>query len=183
MKVITFLNEKGGVGKTTMSGTLATLLAQSKYRVLAIDGDSQGHLTLFLRQSRQDNVYHLLHNNAPFDQVILPIALDYYTGEIENPLLWLIPGASSTARLDSKLDARLLKHRLSQIEKIFDFVVIDTSPKISGLHLSFYLASDYIIYPTECTYMPMQPSWITGKQPLPSNFRGAPKICHLMCIA
>lgn len=156
MKVITFLNEKGGVGKTTMSGTLATLLAQRNYRVLTIDADSQGHLTLFLRHKRKDGFYHLLKNNAAFDQTVIPVPPDYYAGNPESPLLWLIPGSSGTAQLDGTLDARLLKHRLAQIEKAFDFVIIDTSPKISDLHISFYLASDYIVYPTECTYMPMQ---------------------------
>lgn len=155
MKIITFLNEKGGCGKTTTSVTLATLLAQSGSRVLLVDADSQGHATLSVRVKRRDGLYHLLKNNAPFDQVITAVPLDYYGGDANNPTLWLIPSSEHTAQLAKGLDARLLKSRLVQVTNLFDFAIIDTSPSISDLHLSFYVASDYLIYPTECTFMPM----------------------------
>jgi chromosome partitioning protein len=156
MKTITFLNEKGGVGKTTMATTTATILAQRGHRTILIDADSQGHATLSVRAKRVDGLYHLLKNNAPFDQVLVPVAPDYYGGDPEAPALWLIPSSSATAELASGLDARLLKARIDPMQNTVDYAIIDTSPSISDLHLSFYLASDYLVCPTECTYMPMQ---------------------------
>lgn len=156
MKTITFLNEKGGCAKTTMSVALATLLAQQGRKVLLVDADSQGHATLSVKVKRRDGLYHLLMNNAPFDQVLTAVHPAYYGGTDDTPLLWLIPSSENTAQLAKGLDARLLKARLDQVAGLFDYAIIDTSPSISDLHLSFYIASDYLIYPTECTFMPMQ---------------------------
>lgn len=200
MKVLTFLNEKGGCGKTTSSVSAATLLAQSGYRVLLVDADSQGHATLSVRCKRRDGLYILLKNNAPFDQAVTAVPLDYYGGNKDNPTLWLIPSAENTAQLAKGLDARLLKSRLAQVSNLFDFAIIDTSPSISDLHLSFYLASDYLIYPTECTFMPMQglfkslahrdsvEVWAAGQNPpvktgqilgiLPTRFNGRKSVQH-----
>lgn len=156
MKVICLLNEKGGCGKTTTATTLATLLAQRKYKVLLIDADSQGHATLSVRVKRRDGLYALLKENAPFDQVVTAVHPDYYGGDANHPALWLIPSSDYTAQLAQGLDARLLKSRLAQVSRLFDFAIIDTAPSINDLHLSFYVAADYLIYPTECTFMPMQ---------------------------
>ena len=156
MIVISLLNEKGGVGKTTLATTAAARLASLGYNTLLIDADSQGHATLSLRQKRRDGLYALLMNNASFNAVLQGIPPDYYNGEEETVLLWLLPSSSGTAQLVKDLDPRLLKQRLGEVASIFDLVIIDTSPTISDLHLSFYLASDYIVYPTECTFMSLQ---------------------------
>lgn len=155
MKTITLINEKGGQAKTTTAITLAALLAQRGYRVLGIDADSQGHFTLSVRVKRRDGLYHLLKNNAPFDQVWSAVPPAYYGGDADKPPFWIIPSAEATSQLAKGLDARILKSRLNQVSKLFDFAIIDTAPSINDLHLSFYVASDYLIYPTECTFLPM----------------------------
>lgn len=156
MKTITLLNEKGGVGKTTLSTFLATEFARRGFTTLLVDADSQGHATLAVRAKRANHLHALLTTNTALDKLIVPVHPDYYAGNPEQPTLWLLPGSSRTAELSTGLDARLLAHRLQQVVGIFDLMIIDTSPSISDLHASFYVASDYIIYPTECTYMPMQ---------------------------
>lgn len=156
MRTITLINEKGGQAKTTTAVALATSLAQRGYRVLLIDADSQGHATISVRGKRRDALYQLLKNNAPFDQVVTAVSLDYYGGDAANPTLWLIPSSGMTGQLVKGLDARVLKSRLAQVSRLFDFAIIDTAPSIGDLHLSFYVASDWLIYPTECTFLPMQ---------------------------
>jgi len=155
MKVITLLNEKGGQAKTTTAITLAAILAQRGYRVLGIDADSQGHFSLSVRVKRRDGLYHLLKNNAPFDKVWTAVPTDYYGGDPVKPPFWIIPSAELTGQLAKGLDARVLAGRLNQVRSLFDFAIIDTAPSINDLHLSFYVASDYLIYPTECTFLPM----------------------------
>lgn len=156
MITIAFLQEKGGVGKTTMSATTATILAQRGQRVLLVDADAQGHSTLFVRHGRRDGIYALLNANATWDKVLLPVSHEFYGGVQDSPIFWLLPSSDGTSKLANGLDPRLLKARLGQVAQGFDFCIIDTSPAISDLHLSFYVAADYIIYPTECTYMPLQ---------------------------
>lgn len=156
MHVITFLNEKGGVGKTTLAVLLASYLGTQGYRTLLIDADSQGHATLSVRQKRQDALYALLQQNASVDSVCVPVHPEFYQGDPNDPALWLLPSSGRTAELTKGLNPILLRDKLTSIQSVFDFVIIDTSPSISDLHLSFYVAADYIVYPTECTYMPMQ---------------------------
>jgi chromosome partitioning protein len=156
MQTITFLNEKGGVGKTTMAVLLASYLAHEGHMTLLIDADSQGHATLSVRAKRRDGLYALIKNGEGVQDVAVPVDPNYYEGDTGTPTLGLIPSSSRTAELAEGINANTLNLKLQEVDNVFDFVIIDTSPSISNLHLSFYLASDYIIYPTECTYMPMQ---------------------------
>lgn len=156
MDVITLLNEKGGTAKTSTALALGANLAQIGYRVLWIDGDSQAHLTLSSRTKREDRLYHLLIENGSIDSVIVPVALDYYGGDPDNPTLYIIPSAEQTALLDDKMDVYALSQRLPELEGIFDMVVIDTSPKIGRFHIGCGIASKWLIYPTEMTYLPIQ---------------------------
>lgn len=155
MKVITFLNEKGGVGKTTLATAFASILA-SEYRVLVIDTDSQGHSTLRLRTKREDGFYCLLGENWSWRDVLRAVPPAFYGGDVDDPRLWLIPGNSGTRKLGNGLNTLLLKRRLAEIEAAFDFVIIDTSPAINDIHTALYAASDYLVFPTECTFLSIQ---------------------------
>lgn len=154
MKVITFLNEKGGQGKSSMSVTLAALLAQTGLRVLLVDTDSQGHATIATRVKREDRLYHMLKNDAPVKEVIVPAPPDYT--DMERPLLWLIPSGAQTGQIDKTFNEYALKNWLPKVSSAFDVAVIDTSPKIGTLHLMAYLASDWFIYPVEMNYLAIQ---------------------------
>src|SRR5688572_25109523 len=122
MKVITFLNEKGGTAKTSCSVTLAALLVQTGKRVLLVDLDSQGHATLATRVKRQDGLYHLLVNNAPFKDVVLPVPVEFTDGDIARPLLHVIPSSDGTARLDTEVkDIHALQRYIWQLEDYFDY--------------------------------------------------------------
>ena len=67
MKVLTFLNEKGGVGKTTLTSTIGAGLAIMGYRVLLIDADPQGHLTISYGLKKHHSLYDLLVRDAEFN--------------------------------------------------------------------------------------------------------------------
>ena len=62
-KVISFINQKGGVGKTTMAYNTAHALAKNGHKVLAIDLDPQANLTLLFKSQNELNIYHLLINS------------------------------------------------------------------------------------------------------------------------
>jgi chromosome partitioning protein len=150
MKTISLLNEKGGVGKTTTAITIATLLAQMGHSTCVIDTDTQGHVAERLKLRAEDGFYSLMQGEE-WQNVLRPVAPDYYGGKHEQPLLWVVPGSDGTRLLDSDLSAKALIDRLDEIRQAFEFVIFDTSPKLGDIHAALYAVSDYIIIPTECT--------------------------------
>jgi chromosome partitioning protein len=153
MHVITLLNEKGGVGKTTLATHLAAGLAVSGLRVVLIDADPQGHATLALGLKKEAGLLNLLINEWDFDEVLRVPDPESY--KLPNrPLqgaLYVIPSDTGTRAIPGAMeDVTLLATRLQEIEDEVDVVVFDTPPTPSLLHSSIYLATDGIIYPTEC---------------------------------
>lgn len=155
MKVITLLNEKGGVGKTTCASSIAALLATLGYRVCLIDTDTQGHVADRLKLPPEDGFFALLEQRQAWQQVLRPVDTAMYSNEDDEQKLWVVPGFSKT-RLLRNINARYLISRLKEIENSFDFVIVDTSPAIGDIHAALFVASDYIIIPTECTRLPVR---------------------------
>jgi chromosome partitioning protein len=150
MKVITLLNEKGGVGKTTTATTIAALLAKMGHSTCVIDTDTQGHVAERLKL-RSENGFYKLIQGAAWHDVLRPVAPAYYGGKTETPKLWVVPGYDATRELDNELDAINLIERLEETQEEFEFVIFDTSPKLGAIHAALYAVSDYVIIPTECT--------------------------------
>lgn len=151
MKVITLLNQKGGVGKTTLSVNIAAGLAIKGYRAVVIDGDAQAHTTHSLRQKECGAFYDLMVREAEWQDLLIKPAPRQWTGRLDaKGHLILLPGNKETRVIPEMVDdAKLLKERLSELDDYVDVVVIDTSPSPSRLHSLIYVASDYILYPTE----------------------------------
>jgi chromosome partitioning protein len=154
-KVITLLNEKGGVGKTTTVTAIACLLARDGNNVCIIDTDTQGHVASRLNRKREDGFFALMDGHSWRD-VLRPLTPDYYGGKTEQPLLWIVPSAAATRNLDNSLNAHLLIKRLQEIRSAFDFVFFDTSPKLGAIHAALFAASDYILIPTECNRLSVE---------------------------
>lgn len=162
MKVICLLNEKGGTGKTSTAVALATLFAQAGYRALLADLDSQGHATIATRLPREDRLYLMIKQGGSLKQVLQPAPVEFTGGDPVHPLLWVVASAEGTARLNDKdennqyVDPYTLKLRLAELERVFDVVIMDTSPQIGHLHLMALLASDWLIYPSAMLYYSIQ---------------------------
>lgn len=153
MNVITLLNEKGGVGKTTLATHLAAGLAVSGLRVMLIDADPQGHATLAFGLKKEAGLLNLLVNGWDFDEVLrVPDPVNYKLAD--RPVsgsLYVIPSDTGTRAIPGALeDVTELSTRLQEVQDDIDVVVFDTPPTPSLLHSSIYLATDGIIYPTEC---------------------------------
>lgn len=146
MKVISVINQKGGVGKTTSTYNISTLLAKKGYKVLMIDNDGQASLTLACGYNPLDldltmsNVYV---NNTNITDCILET-------EIEN--LDLAPSTikltmAETALINTFARETVIKSRLSEIGNDYDFVLIDNPPHLGLLTINSLVASDYVIIP------------------------------------
>jgi chromosome partitioning protein len=159
MQVITLLNEKGGVGKTTLTNTIGTGLAILGHRVLLVDADPQGNLTSGLGAEPGPAFYDLLVRDASFNDVVRYVSPELYESP-QMPVrghLYLIPGNKETRTIAQNIDDALaLKNKLDEVEDTIDVVIFDTSPTPSLLHSAIYLATDHILLPTELEYYSFQ---------------------------
>jgi chromosome partitioning protein len=157
MQTITLLNEKGGVGKTTLSVNIASDLAARGYRVVLIDTDKQAHATISLGLPKMSGLYDLLVKENEWRDVLLAPAPQHWLGREETDgALWVLPSNVETVAIPqivSEID--VLRDRISELEEVVDFVVIDTPPTGSMLQAAIIYASDAILIPTELEYLSM----------------------------
>lgn len=150
MKVISIINQKGGVGKTTSTYNIASVLAMNGHKVLMIDSDSQASLTLMTANDPLaiENNLCSVYDGKAIEECI-------YQTKIEN--LSMISSSLALAKTESMLMSvtigreTKIKKALSRIEKSFDFVVIDCPPALGLLTINNLVASDYVVAPCETT--------------------------------
>lgn len=151
MKIITFLNEKGGVGKTTLTAHVGAGLALRGARVLLLDADPQANLTRTLGLAKEPALYNLLVRNVSWKGNIKRVADEVYVpkGSVCNRLS-AVPGNIETRLIPMAIsDDRLFYRRLMELHKMFDVVLCDTSPTPSLFHASVIAGSHMIVVPTE----------------------------------
>lgn len=138
---ITFANQKGGVGKTTSTNEIATILAARGNRVLTIDLDQQCNLTKNADAFDHDiTIYELFKSEKPdIDEAIQTVDAGYD----------IIAGSPSLSKADSDFadtpDAYLLSDLLEALDEDYDYILIDSAPARNKLLNMCYLASDYFI--------------------------------------
>lgn len=152
-RIIAVCNAKGGTGKTTITVNLAATLALLHgKKVLCVDLDAQGSLGIsFGLDPRQLQLtsFHLLTADSPDTR--------QYIMEIESvPNLYLVPNAISTD-LENRLESShnrdsLLKMRLRQVKRNFDYILIDTPPAMRTATMNALVAADEVMVVVDCGY-------------------------------
>src|SRR5690606_25634542 len=101
MKVVTLLNEKGGVGKTTVAVHIAAGLAVNGHRVLLVDADPEGHATVMYGLGKEHGVYGLLVRHATYQRLVRPISPELYEVPAQpvRGKLYLLPSNIETRNL------------------------------------------------------------------------------------
>ena len=143
-RTIVLTNQKGGVGKTTTSSALAAGFARKGNKVLAVDMDPQGNLgfSLGVDIDKGPTIYEGLLGEVPVYEAIRRISnIDIIQSNI---LL-----SSAEASLKGEGRELLLKKFLEPVEKLYDYIIIDTPPAFNILTLHGYSAADYLVIPAE----------------------------------
>jgi chromosome partitioning protein len=160
MQVVTLLNEKGGVGKTTSAVHIAAGMAIKGKKVLLIDSDAQGHSTARLGLKEYGGLYRLLVQDEEWKKVLFEAPPAKWAGGYPvagDGQLVVLPSNIETRLIPMAVDdINLLRERLEDLNNYFDTVVIDTSPTPSLLHTMIYIATDTMVYPTQCQYLAME---------------------------
>jgi chromosome partitioning protein len=151
-EVIAFANQKGGVAKTTTTLNLAVAFAESGHRVLCIDLDPQGNLTMSQGidpDKVEKSLYDVLVNDMPISEIIVKREIDIAVASIDL--------AGAEIAMSTKIGReRSLEKALKEVSGDYDFVCIDTPPSLGLLTINALTAANKVIVPVQCEYLSMR---------------------------
>jgi len=152
MRVIAFANQKGGVAKTTTTLNLAVALAEKGHRVLCVDMDPQGNLTMSqgIDPDQVDkSMYDVLVHGMPIREAIRKREVDVACASIDL--------AGAEIAMSTKIGReRSLEKALKAVSDDYDFVCIDTPPSLGLLTINALTAASKVIVPVQCEYLSMR---------------------------
>jgi chromosome partitioning protein len=143
-KVIAFANQKGGVAKTTTTLNLGVALKEMGHRVLLIDLDPQGNLTMSQGMNPdaiERSMFDVLVHRVPISDIIHTVEVDIAVASID------LAGA------ELALSALIGRERARDR---YDFVLIDTPPSLGLLTINAFVAAESVIVPVQCEYLSLR---------------------------
>jgi chromosome partitioning protein len=151
-QVIAFANQKGGVAKTTTTLNLGVAFKEQGLRVLVIDLDPQGNLTMsqgFNPDSIDRSMYDVLVHRLPIEEVIRTAEVDVAVSSIDL--------AGAELALSSMIGReRALEKAIAPIRENYNYILIDTPPSLGILTINALVASDGVIVPVQCEYLSLR---------------------------
>ncbi len=151
-EVIAFANQKGGVAKTTTTLNLAVAFAESGHRVLCIDLDPQGNLTMSQGidpDKVEKSLYDVLVHDMPISEIIAKREIDIAVASIDL--------AGAEIAMSTKIGReRSLEKALKEVSGDYDFICIDTPPSLGLLTINALTAATKVIVPVQCEYLSMR---------------------------
>ena len=151
-KVIAFANQKGGVAKTTTTINLGVALRELGNRVLVIDLDPQGNLTMSQGMNPdaiERSMFDVLVHRVPISDVIHTVEVDVAVASIDL--------AGAELALSALIGReRALDKALVEVRDRYDFILIDTPPSLGLLTINAFVASDGVIVPVQCEYLSLR---------------------------
>lgn len=154
-KVISVVNQKGGVGKTTTAVNMATIFAIMYNSVLIIDIDSQGNTSSGLgivQKDREITSYDIFCGLKTIEEGII---------ECEVPGLDILSSNVNLAAIELELSGKInpesiLKEKIKSVQDKYDYIIIDCPPSLNLLTLNALVASDQVIIPMLCDFYSLE---------------------------
>src|SRR5947207_8191687 len=150
--VISFANQKGGVAKTTTTLNLGVAFAEHGYKVLVVDLDPQGNLTMsqgLNPDAIERSMYDVFVHRLPIEQVIETREVDVAVSSID------LAGADMA--LSSMIGReRALEKALVPVRDRYDFILIDTPPSLGLLTVNAFVASTGVLVPVQTEYLSLR---------------------------
>ena len=151
-RVISFANQKGGVAKTTTTLNLGVAFAEHGLKVLLVDLDPQGNLTMsqgLNPDSIERSMFDVLVHRLPVQEVIHHAEVDLAVSSIDL--------AGAELALSSMIGReRALEKALAEVRAAYDYVLIDTPPSLGLLTINALVASNGVIVPVQCAYLSLR---------------------------
>jgi ATPases involved in chromosome partitioning len=152
VQVIALANQKGGVAKTTTTLNLGVAFSEQGYRVLLIDLDPQGNLTMsqgLNPDTIEKSMFDVLVHRFPIEQVIETREVDIAVSSID------LAGADMA--LSSQIGReRALEKALAPIKDRYDFILIDTPPSLGLLTINAFVAATGVVVPVQTEYLSLR---------------------------
>ena len=150
--VIVFANQKGGVAKTTTTLNLGVALRETGKRVLVIDLDPQGNLTMSQGMNPdaiERSMFDVLVHRVPISDVIHTVEVDIAVASID-----LAGAEMALSALIGR--ERALEKALVEVRDRYDYILIDTPPSLGLLTINAFTAADGVIVPVQCEYLSLR---------------------------
>ncbi|RDI75472.1 ATPases involved in chromosome partitioning [Gaiella occulta] len=151
-RVIVLANQKGGVAKTTTTINLGVAFKEMGYRVLLVDLDPQGNLTMSLGlnpDTIETSMFDVLVRKIPISDVIARREVDLAVASID------LAGAElALAALIGR--ERSLEKALVEVRDRYDFILVDTPPSLGLLTINAFVAATGVIVPVQCEYLSLR---------------------------
>ena len=153
-RIVSMVNQKGGVGKTTSAVSLASGLSRRGQRVLLVDLDAQANATSALGVDSRDRagVYEALLQDSDARENIVNVPDETFS---------LLPASSALAGAEVELVPAMARERrlsvaLEPLRPDYDWILIDCPPSLGLLTINALTASDSVIIPVQCEYMALE---------------------------
>jgi chromosome partitioning protein len=151
-RVIAFANQKGGVAKTTTTLNLAVAFKEQGLKVLVVDLDPQGNLTMSQGMNPDEierSMFDVLVHRLPITEILHPGEIDVAVSSIDL--------AGAELALSSMIGReRALEKALVAVKDAYDYILIDTPPSLGLLTINAFVAANGVIVPVQCEYLSLR---------------------------
>lgn len=154
-KIISVINQKGGVGKTTTAVNLSSAMGIENKKILLVDADPQGNSTSgygINKKALKNSIYELMLSQCDIDDTIIKTKFKNVD---------IIPSSINLAGIEIELSSvkgreQILKNYLSKVKNRYDYIFIDCPPSLGIITLCALTASDTALIPIQCEYYALE---------------------------